>query len=189
MAGERRSDFRLGLTSFALLAALVAAPSRGAAALHEEGVLHAPRRATAGSEFEVRGSGLPRATVLRLRLRGALGELPVAEVRTDPAGRFSARVRLPDAVRPASYTLLALAPDGDVVGRTDLAVTAAAEAAPPVHLGHAEPDTAPAPPAHPTAARMHLPTATTPSEWAAILALLGAAAAAGFALLRPRARR
>lgn len=171
----RARTFLLGLG----LLATFAVP----AAAHEEGVIHLGSEEVAvGSELTLTGEHLPENATLRLELQGALGTIALAEVRTDSVGGYHGVVALPAAGGPGSYTVVAIAADGDVVARADLVVrpaaaasaaaTAPAEAAPPVA----------------TAAMMELPVRRGAIEWIGVVAFVVAAVVAGSALLRSASR-
>jgi hypothetical protein len=156
---------------------------------HEKGVIHlASKEVRAGGELRLRGEKLPKSATLRLELRGTLETFPVAEVHTDAAGRFQARLALPPEARAGGYTLVALAPDGDVAARAELAIVAAA----PAHAtDHATMDSMPptTESPHPTAEMMKVAVATTGGEWAVILTVIAASLGGALALLRGAPRR
>jgi hypothetical protein len=182
-----------------LLLALGAAP----AAAHEHGRIYlgAPR-ATAGEALSIRGEKLSKATAFRVVLRGPLASYPLGEVKTDRAGAFQASLALPDGARPGAYTVVLLAPDGDVSARADLAVEVAAPP-PPAPAAAAAPapagsDNASAPAAasgpmahmaagapHATAAPMDLPVRRGAGEWVVITLITLVCVGAGALLLRP----
>ncbi len=168
------------------------------AAAHEKGVIRlGSKEVPTGGQLELRGEKLPKSTRVRLELRGTLETLPLADVRTNAAGAFEARLALPAEARAGSYSVVALAADGDIVARAELTVvtTAPAEAtpgAPPNDVvgqkGRHTMDTAPGATDshHPTAEMMKLPVSTTWVERAAILGVLMLSLAGGLLLLRGR---
>jgi hypothetical protein len=155
---------------------------------HEKGVIRiVSKEVGVGGELVVRGEKLPKSATLRMQLRGTLETFHLAEVRTDTAGRFQARLALPVEVRAGTYTVVVLAPDGDETARADLVVAAQAAHAMAGtegmegHAGMA--DSAGAPGPHPTAEIMKVPVSTSGAEWAAIAAIVVLSAAGGLALL------
>ncbi|MBI4408218.1 MAG: hypothetical protein HY561_00835 [Gemmatimonadetes bacterium] len=159
-----------------LLAFLGAVPTAPA---HEKGVIRLRTNPLpAGSEIELRGERLPRNAPLRLELRGTLETFPLAEVRTDSAGVVTGRFGLPAEAGPGNYALVALAADGEEVGRVELVLVPAAAAD-----GHARHEAGPVEP-HATAELMDVPVARNPAEWVAIVGLSLLSLGAGAALLR-----
>lgn len=151
-------------------------------AAHEEGVIRlSSPSASPGQEIEIRGERLPRSTMLRLELRGALATRALGEIRSDARGAFVMRLALPAVVDPGRYRVVALAPDDDVVARADLVVVA--EPLPEIVRP------GPTRTAQATDAMMELPLRRTAGEWAAIVALVALAALGGAVLLRGRGAR
>ena len=172
---------RIGLVVLGLILAL------GTPALaHEDGVLHLGSRSVAeGAELQVRGEKLPVDAMIRLELRGTLESFLLGEFRTDAAGVFETRLSLPAEAAAGSYTVMAFAPDGDEVARTEIVVLAAPDAGEtPGDVGMT-----PAPGQaglHATHEMMDLPVTRSWGEWAVILGLIAFGAAVGLALLRGR---
>ena len=154
---------------------------------HEEGVIRLRSgEVPAGGRLELRGERLPKATRLRLELRGAVETFPLGHVRTDAEGVFSASPTLPAGAGSGDYTVVAVAPDGDVAARAELTVvvalagtTATAEAE---HAGHQamQPTASP----HPTAEMMNLPVTTTGGELTVVAGIIALSLAGGLLLLR-----
>lgn len=164
----------------------ISAAARG----HENGTIRlASKEVKVGGELALRGEKLPKSATLRLQLRGALENFPLGEIRTDSAGTFSARLALPTEARAGSYTVVVLAPDGDVTARAALAIIPPpmAEMSP---MEHAAMDSAHQEPAmaHASPDMMDVGTATTPGEWMAIVAVIAASFAGGVILLRAARR-
>src|SRR5918911_4427347 len=117
----------VALAAFAFLLALPAA-----APAHERGAIHlASSQVPVAGDVVMTGEKLPKSTVLELQLRGTLNNYPFREVRTDAKGAFQARLTLPPDVPAGAYTLVALAPDGDVTARAELVIAPAPSAATP----------------------------------------------------------
>lgn len=176
---------------------LLAAP----AGAHEHGRIYlgAPR-ATLGDTLAVRGEKLSKATTFKLELRGALASYPLGQAKTDAKGAFTATFRLPADAKPGDYTVVVVAPDGDVSARANLALVAAPAA--PVAATPAAPKAAPADgqaeamagmpgmtagSPHATAAPMDLPRHAGTGQWIAIGALTLVCFGFGAWLLRPAA--
>ncbi len=166
---------------------------------HPKGTIRLARKEVAvGGELVVSGAQLSKNETLRLQLRGTLETFPLAEVRTDASGTFQARLALPQEARVGNYTVVVLAPDGDVAAQAALLVIAAA--ARPVAgdstaaehpAGHAMPNTAPGATdmPHASAEMMQVQVPTSGAEWMAILAIIVASVAGGAALLIGALRR
>jgi hypothetical protein len=177
------------LVAFAVLLALPAA-----ALAHEHGAIHlASSQVRVAGDVALTGEKLPKSTMLQLQLRGTLNTYPLQALRTDAKGTVQARLPLPSDVPAGAYTLVVLAPDGDVVARAELGITPAATASTPAErsampamaqgasMPHmAQEMSGP----HATAEMMALDRSTSPGEWAAIVALIALSAAGGVMLLR-----
>jgi hypothetical protein len=157
---------------------------------HETGAIHlASNHVPVGGEIDLRGEKLPKSETLKLELRGILDTYPVGEVKTDTAGAFQAKFTLAATVPVASYTLVAIASDGDVTARADLSVVAATTAStdtPSQMPGMAGgmPGMTGASGEHATAAPMSIPSTTTAAQWAVIYILIGLSLISGAFLLR-----
>lgn len=170
-----------------LLALLTPLTASGMA--HEKGIIRlASKEVPIGGELGLQGEKLPKSATLRLELRSALETFSLAEVRTNAAGRFQARLTLPADAGAGSYTVVALAPDGDVAARAQMVVLAAAPAHATEHGATDSTPTRTASP-HPTAETMKLAVATTGGERAAILTIIAACLGGGLTLLRGSRRR
>ncbi len=149
---------------------------------HEKGIIRlASNELPVGGELGLRGEKLPKSTTLRLELRGSLETFTLGAVRTSATGRFQARLPLPAEARAGSYTVVALASDGDVAARAALVVIAAAST-PVMDRGETKESS------HPTAEMMNLTVTTTGGERAAILAIIVASLGGGLLLLRGSSR-
>lgn len=167
------------LWSAALIAAVAAALVPAALIAHGEGVLElASSSAAAGGELVVHGSGFPTGEdeSYRLVLVGALEERELESVRPDEEGEFSITLTVPDDLDEGRYRLAAVAPDGDVVDRADLAVLqGSAEAG-----GDAE-DTSDR---EARADDLPLERRRSGAEWGVVVLLVGLAGGLGARLLR-----
>lgn len=163
---------------FTLLALVAVLGSPGPSAAHEEGVIHlATRTATVGQTLEMRGEKFTPNIRLRLELRGPLAMFPLGQVGTDAAGGFRVAPTLPAEARPGLYAIVALAPDGDEIGRAELAIIA-----PP--LGLDAPGHGPEQAGHPTDAEMDLDVSRGAGGAATIAAFIGLCAIVGVVLFR-----
>ncbi|HWP02153.1 MAG TPA: hypothetical protein VNL96_01735 [Gemmatimonadaceae bacterium] len=169
----------------ALACLLICRPSELAA--HEKGVLRLGSKVVAaGDTLMVRGEKLPRSAPIGLRLRSALDSLILGTVTTDSSGFLAHPVAIPATVRPGSYTLLAVAADGDIVARAEIVVSAAPSAAdsPSDHRAH----TAATGATSTTGARgIPLARESKTYEWVTILLFSALCAVIGARLLRPLA--
>lgn len=172
---------RILFPSLALILA-VAVP----AAAHEKGAIHlASDHVPIGGELGLRGEKLPKSADIKLVLRGTLDNYAIGEVRTDTAGKFQVRLTLPPHVPAGAYSVVAIAPDGDVTARADLVIAATAPAAVAAaeqgmaHMGEQE-----MPGPHATAEMMAVQRTTTRGEWAVIAAAIVLSFVGGAVLLR-----
>ncbi len=123
------------MIDIALLTVAIALPPAGptpdsriasAAPVHEEAVLTAAAASVAASgTLELKGAEFGANETYTLVLRGVLDEHALGEVEVDSTGTFTLQVTVPRGARPGGYQVVAIAPDGDVVARVDLTVTAA----------------------------------------------------------------
>ncbi|HEX7051807.1 MAG TPA: hypothetical protein VF188_16495 [Longimicrobiales bacterium] len=173
-----------------LLFALALLVGTGAPALahdHEEGVIRlGAKEVRTGSALAIRGEKLPKRATLRLELRGTLETFALGTVKTDTAGAFTAHPVLPAEAGAGHYTVIALASDGDVVGRAELAVIAAPAETAGHEADHGHTHAAETAAPRATDEMMALPVSRSPAEWFAILAILSGAFGGGLVLLRGR---
>jgi hypothetical protein len=156
---------------------------------HETGAIHlASNHVPVGGEIDLRGEKLPKSGTIKLELRGILDTYPVGQVKTDTAGAFQAKFTLASTVPVASYTLVAIASDGDVTARADLSVVAATTA---TTAASSSMPGMPGMPAmtgasgeHANAAPMPIASTTTDAQWVVIYALIGLSLLSGAFLLR-----
>jgi hypothetical protein len=153
---------------------------------HEKGVLTiGTKQAAAGDTLRARGSKLAKDAGFRIELRGVLKTYPFGRVRSDTSGGFQMLVPLPADATAGSYTLVAIAADGDVSAQAEFMLT------PSVAGGRA---TIGMPgmgknagmngmDMSATAAMMDVPPNTSGSERAAIILVLATCAAAGLLLV------
>ena len=108
------------------LTLIVAAPAYP----HGGGVIRvASKQVAVGGTIALTGEKFEKNAELRLELRGVLDNYPAGRVRSDANGKLSASITIPPAVPIGAYTLVAIADDGDVTARTDLAVGPAPDVA------------------------------------------------------------
>jgi len=154
---------------------------------HGGGVIRvAAKQVAVGGTIALTGEKLEKNADLRLELRGVLDNYPAGRVHSDANGKLRASITIPPAVPVGAYTLVAIAADGDVAARTDLAVgpaadvTASREGMPHMPAGM--------PGMQASAEMMKIEQTTTPGEWAVIAALILLSFGGG-AFLLTRARR
>ena len=158
---------------------------------HGGGVLRvASKQIPSGGSIQMSGEKLGNNANLRLELRGVLDNYPIGSVRTAADGKLSASVAVPASVPAGTYTLAAIAADGDVAGRTEVSVgsAAAVEAAKSGMPHMAGGDMAGMEGMKATADMMKLDIKTTAFEWTVIGLLILLSFAAGASLLA-RSRR
>lgn len=172
----------------------------GVAVAHEKGAIHLASNAVpVGGDLVMSGVKLPKNGVLKLQLRGTLDNYDVGQARTDTVGAFQMRLTLPPHVPAGAYTLVAIAADGDVSARTELAVTAgpavAASAPASAMPGMKMPEGATMPHmsemmsgAHATAEMMAIKRSTSGGEWAVIVGVIVVSLGGGLILLRRASR-
>lgn len=154
----------------------VSAPGRALA--HEEGVIHLdPERAAVGSRITIRGEKFGEEVRLEIRLEGILETRRLAEVVTGEEGTFLLELSLPAGAGSGRYSVVAVAPDGDVVARADLEIVAPSEADGPAGEAEGGPHVA-------TDADMPIETERGAVEWIVILAFFLACGLGGLGLLR-----
>lgn len=180
-----RLEGALGRTLSAAAALAAAGLILAPAALHAhgDGVLElASASVAAGAEVVVRGSGFEAGVTYRLVLVGTLEEREIRDVRPDSAGDFSLSLSVPADLDEGRYRLTAVAPDGDVVDRAELAVVgrAAGEggAARDGDAGRRAPN------AGARAGEMPLDRDRSGVEWGVIGLLVGLSGGLGVGLLR-----
>ncbi|MGI9091108.1 MAG: hypothetical protein ACR2GG_08400 [Gemmatimonadaceae bacterium] len=176
--------------AFALLLA-----GRTQAFAHGGGIIRlASNQVAVGGTIALSGEKLEKNANIKLELRGILDNYPVGEVKTDTAGNFKMSIVLPPHVPAGTYTLAAIAADGDVSARANITVgapTGGAAGGPVAAMsdmpGMGEHGTQQMPGMHATDEMMQLQRTTSPGEWAVIWAFIILTAAGGAALLRKAA--
>lgn len=110
---------------FLLLAATSGRAALSPFAAHDEAVLESPQSSvSAGSALQLEGRHFEAGESYTLRLLGALREYDLRKMEPDSAGTLSFQLDIPREVVPGGYQLVAVAADGDVVARLDIAVLA-----------------------------------------------------------------
>ena len=180
----------LVVPAFAFLALSFGASSIAYA--HGGGVLRvAPKQVARGGTVNLTGEKLEKNADLKAELRGVLDSYPLGSVRTSATGTLATQLTIPVAVPPGVFTLVIIAADGDVAGRTEVTIgppgEAAAVASGMPHMGAAE-KMADMPGMEATAEMMKIKVDTTPMEWVVIAILILLSFAGGAALIA-RSRR
>jgi hypothetical protein len=157
---------------------------------HGDGVIRlASNQVSVGGTIALTGEKLEKNADLRLELRGILDNYPAGRIRTDAKGTVSASITIPPAVPVGSYTLVAIAEDGDVTARTSLSVgPPAAVAAGEKGMPHMATDMPRMTGMKATAEMMKIEYRITTAEWAVIVAVILLSFTAG-GLLLSRSRR
>ena len=176
----RSSRIRLGI----LLVALVVFPLRNAFA-HGSGALSlSSKQASPGATITIFGTEFAHNSSVRIELRSILDKVVFGRVQTSAKGTFQQVVTIPANSKPGQYSIVAVAPDGDVAAQATLMIgeaVASQEAHPGMHdmpgmQGMGGP--------HATREMMEVEIPITPSGWAVIAAIVVGSAAAGIWLLR-----
>lgn len=109
-----------------ILLTLAAAASLGAT-LHPTAVLTSETTTIrAGTAWSVQGRQFIPDEPVQLVLQGAFDEYDLTEVRATADSTFSVSLDVPADVRPGTYRLAAIVPDGDVAASLDVTIQAAA---------------------------------------------------------------
>ena len=172
-----------GIRPAILLVALMALPS-GALA-HGTGALALSSKQTSpGATITIFGTEFAPNSSVRLELRSILDKVVFGRVRTSAKGTFQQVVTIPANSKPGQYSIVAVAPDGDVAAQAMLMISEAA-VSPETHPGmHDMPGMQGMGGPHATREMMEIEIPITPSGWAVIAAIVGASAAGGIWLLR-----
>lgn len=180
----------LAMSVLALVA--LSAYASSAAYAHGGGVLRAaPKQVAIGGTINVTGEKLGRNADLRAELRGVLDNYPLGSVQTSGTEALATTLTVPLSVPAGVFTLVVIAADGDVAGRTEVTVGPPGEAAAAASgMPHMESGgkMAGMPAMKGTAEMMKIEVKTTPAEWAVIAVLILASFAGGAALIA-RSRR
>lgn len=167
--------------------ALLLATSAPLSAHPVSGVLRvASPQLPVGGALVLFGTKFETSTDLRLVLRAALHEYVVGTVKSDAAGAFTATLTLPAGVPAGAYTLLAVAPDGDIGARADVTIVPAAASSLPSMPGMPlVPGMEwPGPMAQATDRKMPINQSETPLERTIVAALVLLGLGGGVILLR-----
>lgn len=173
-----------GILLGVLLIPLILFPPRDAFA-HGTGALSLSSKQTSpGATITIFGTEFAHNSSVRLELRGILDKVVFGRVQTSGKGTFQQVVTIPANSKPGQFSIVAVAPDGDVAAQATLMIGAAVapqETHPGMHdmpgmQGMAGP--------HATREMMEVEIPITPSGWAVIAAIVLSSAAAGIWLLR-----
>lgn len=161
---------------------------------HGGGILRlSSKQVAAGGKIAMLGEKMGSNAEFRAELRGVLQNYPMGTLRSGATGTFSANLSVPATARPGTYTLVVIAPDGDVAGRAEVVVEAAAVPSPggmPRMTGHGPMASMPdmeamkgMPGMEGTAEMMELDVSTGTGEWIVIGSLILASLGGGAVLL------
>lgn len=167
-----------------LLFALAVFPLRSAFAHGTGAISLSSKQSSPGATITIFGIEFAPNSSVRLELRGVLERNVFGRVQTSAKGTFQQVVTIPATSKPGQYTIVAVAPDGDVVAQAMLMI-AAAPAAGEAHPGmHDMPGMQGMGGPHASAEMMDVPIPITAWGWAVITAIVVVSAATGAWLLR-----
>lgn len=179
---------KLRIKQLSFLVLMVAAlPFRDALAHGTGAIKLSTKQSSAGATVTVLGSEFNKNSSVRLELRGVLATQVFGRVATSPNGTFQQVVTIPAGTKAGQYSVVAVAPDGDVVADATLMIadpTAASSGAPasgPMMNMHGMQGMMAA---HATAERMKVPIPITTMGWSVIATIIVVSAAVGISLLR-----
>lgn len=175
-----------------MTAATLCAVTFASAYAHGGGILRvASKSVSQGGTIAMTGEKLGANLTMKAELRGVLDNYPLGSVRTLANGTLASSITISTAVPAGVFTLVLIAPDGDIAGRTEITVgsaaTAAAAASGMPHMA-ARGDMAGMAERMGTAEMMEIEIRTSAAEWAIMVALILLAFGGGAALLA-RSRR
>ena len=171
---------RLGI----LLLALVVVPSRNAFAHGTGAIALSSKQTSPGETITIFGTEFAHNSSVRLELRSILDKVVFGRVQTSGKGTFQQVVTIPPNSKPGQYSIVAVAPDGDVAAQATLMIAEAAVTQ-VAHPGmHDMPGMQGMGGPHATREMMEVEIPITPSGWAVIAAIVVGSAAAGIWLLR-----
>ncbi len=170
----------LGIVGRALVVFVMAGTPT--ADVHEEAILESRSSAVSpGDTILVDGREFEAGEAYVFKLLGVLAKYELPGAIADDEGRFSLKLTIPLEVRPGAYEIVAIAPDGDVAARLEIAVLEATAG------------TAPAPVSETSSINTQVPARSdeiiierrrSSLEWGVIGLVIGLAAGLGFCLLR-----
>ena len=167
-----------------LILALGVLPFRNAFAHGTGAISLSSKQSSPGLTITIFGTEFVQNSSVRLELRSILEKVVFGRVQTSAKGTFQQIVTIPSNSKPGQYTIVAVAPDGDVAAQATLMI-ADVVAAQETHPGmHDMPGMQGMGGAHATAEMMDVPIPITPSGWAVIAVIVLISAATGVWLLR-----
>lgn len=173
-----------GIRSSILLFALGAVPLRNASAHGSGAISLSSKQSSPGSTITIFGAEFAHNSSVRLELRSILETVVFGRVQTSAKGTFQQIVTIPATSKPGQYSIVAVAPDGDVAAQATLIIAQVA-AAEETHPGmHDMPGMQGMGGPHASAEMMDVPIPITGWGWAVITAIVVASAATGAWLLR-----
>lgn len=143
---------------------------------HEKAVLEVGASSVAaGDSLQIRGKDFTAGNTYRLRLLGAMEAYDLSGVTAGAEKTFTISTGIPGTVRPGTYRIVAVAPDGDVVASRDLTVLeprarSVGEGAPAGEVA--------------VGGRLEIKRSWSGVEWAIIGLVIGLAGGLGIGLLR-----
>ncbi len=173
-----------GIRSGIVLLALAVVPVHSASAHGTGAISLSSKQSFPGATLTIFGSEFARNSSVRLELRSILTSYIFGRVQTGAKGTFQQVVTIPAGSKPGQYTIVAVAPDGDVAAQATLMIAEVA-AAQETHPGmHDMPGMQGMGGPHATAEMMDVPIPITGWGWGVITAIVIASVATGVWLLR-----
>jgi len=167
-----------------LLLVLALFPLRNASAHGTGAISLSSKQSSPGLTITIFGTEFVHNSSVRLELRSILEKVVFGRVQTGAKGTFQQIVTIPANSKPGQYTIVAVAPDGDVAAQATLMIADVA-AAQETHPGmHDMPGMQGMGGAHATAEMMDVPIPITPWGWAIIAVIVLVSAVMGVWLLR-----
>ena len=167
-----------------LLLVLAVLPLRSAFAHGSGAISLSSKQSFPGATITIFGAEFARNSSVRLELRGILESHVFGRVQTSAKGTFQQVVTIPAGSKLGEYTIVAVAPDGDVAAQATLMIAEVA-AAQETHPGmHDMPGMQGMGGAHATGEMMDVPIPITAWGWAVITVIVLVSAATGVRLLR-----
>ena len=167
-----------------LLLVLALFPLRSAFAHGTGAISLSSKQSSPGLTITIFGTEFVHNSSVRLELRSILDKVVFGRVQTSVKGTFQQIVTIPANSKPGQYTIVAVAPDGDVAAQATLMI-AEVPVAGEIHPGmHDMPGMQWMGGPHATAEMMDVTIPITTSGWAAITAIVVLSAVSGVWLLR-----
>ena len=173
-----------GIRSGILLFALAVVPVRSALAHGSGAISLSSKQSAPGSAITIFGTEFAHNSSVRLELRSILDKVVFGRVQTSAKGTFQQIVTIPATSKTGQYSIVAIAPDGDVAAQATIMISLASTAE-EVHPGmHDMPGMQGMGGPHASGEMMDVPIPITPWGWAVIAVIVVVSAAMGVWLLQ-----